>query len=108
MPSVSPYLAINFARRTRSFGLVEKMAHQVTADTQELVGILDKMVSLEHLDTQDIVDQESAGIVDIRAFLDTAELTANQGILAYQVLVVTQVLMAHLDTQESAVTAVLA
>ena len=26
MPSVSPYLAISFARRTRSFGLVEKTA----------------------------------------------------------------------------------
>ena len=78
------------------------MAHQVTAGTQELVGILALTGNLEHLVTQGIVDQAFLDIADILEFLDIAELMVNLDILESQVLVVTQVLMAHLDTQELA------
>ena len=83
------------------------VAHQALVDSQELVGILGKMVNLAHLVTQDIADQVYLGIADIRAFLDIAVQLVNLDILEDQVLVDTQELMGHLDTQESAVTAVL-
>ena len=63
-------------------GIVVLMAHQVTADTQELVDILVYLVNLEY---RDIADREYLVFLGILVFLDIAELMVKVVILESRV-----------------------